>query len=114
MSDEDIAYLREMLERSYICRHFLEGRTRSQLDDDLLLYYAVAKAVELIGEAAWHVSNSARAEFPDIEWDDIIGMRHRLVHGFQKVIRDRLWEAAQQDVPTLIPQLQAALARHER
>ena len=65
MSDEDIAYLREMLERAYVCRSFLEGRTRSQLDDDLLLYYAVAKAVELIGEAAWHVSNPARAEFPE-------------------------------------------------
>ena len=48
------------------------GRTRSDLDGDLLLYYAVAKAVELIGEAAWHVTDSTRAENPEIDWNNII------------------------------------------
>ena len=52
MPDEDIVLLREMLEKSHVCRQFVERRSRSDLDDDLLLYYAVAKAVELIGEAA--------------------------------------------------------------
>ena len=88
MPDEDIVLLREMLEKAHVCRQFVEGRSRSDLDDDLLLYYAVAKAVELIGEAAWHVTDSTRAQNPEIDWNGIIGMRHRLVHGFQKINRN--------------------------
>ena len=113
MPDEDIVLLREMLEKSHVCRQFVEGRSRSDLDDDLLLYYAVAKAVESIGEAAWHVTDSTRAQNPEIDWNNIIGMRHRLVHGFQKVIRDILWTATQDGVPILITQLQMALSQHE-
>ena len=113
MPDEDIALFQEMLERAYVCRQFIGGRIRSDLDDDLLLYYAVAKAVELIGEAAWHVSDPTRIENPGIDWNNIVGMRHRLVHGFSKVIRDILWEAAQDDMPILIGQLQAALASRD-
>ena len=112
MLDEDIVHFREMLEEANICRQFINRRTRSDLDDDLLLYYAVAKAVELIGEAAWQIDDSTHAEFPEIDWRGIIGMRHRLVHGFQKVIRDRLWTVAQGGVPTLITQLEEALAQH--
>lgn len=113
MPDEDIVLLREMLEKAHVCRQFVERRSRSDLDDDLLLYYAVAKAVELIGEAAWHVTDSTRAQNPEIDWNNIIGMRHRLVHGFQKVIRDILWTATQNGVPILIAQLQMALSQHE-
>lgn len=95
------------------CRYFVEGRTRAELDNDLLFYYAVAKAVKLIGAAAWQVSGPTRAENPDIAWDRISGMRHRQVHGFQRIVRDVLWIAAQQGVPPLIAQLQAALVQHE-
>ena len=95
------------------CRNFVNGRTRSDLYDDLLFYYAVAKAVKLIGAAAWQVSGPTHAENPDIAWDRISGMRHRLVHGFQRIVRDVLWIAAQQGVPPWIAQLQAALAQHE-
>ena len=105
--------LRLMLEAAYVCWQFIEGRTRSELDDDLMFYYAVAKAVELIGETAWQVSKTALAEHPEIAWDDIIGMRHHLVHGFEKIVRDTLWTVAQQDVPILISQLQVALAQAE-
>ena len=111
MTNDDNAHLREMLDRAYVCRQFVDGRSRSDLDDDLLLYYAVAKAVELIGEAAWKVSDFTREEIPLIDWDSIVGMRHRLVHDFRGVFRDRVWAAAEYGVPVLIAQLQAALAQ---
>ncbi len=113
MPDEDIARLREMLEAALVCRYFVDGRSRAELDDDLLLYFAVAKAVELIGESAWRVSGDWRAENPDIEWDKIVGMRHHLVHGFHQIVRDSLWMAAVRDVPILIGRLQAELGQNE-
>ncbi len=114
MPDEDIAFLREMLQEAYVCRQFVHGRTRPDLDDDLLFYYAVAKVVELIGEAAWNVSDATKSENPEIEWGRMAGMRHRLVHDFQGINRDILWMAAQHGVPALIPHLEAALWRNTK
>ena len=113
LPDEDIARLQEMLEAALVCRHFVDGRSRAELDNDLLLYFAVAKAVELIGEAAQRISGDSRTENPEIEWDEIVGMRHHLVHGFHQIVRDSLWMAAVQDVPVLIGRLQAALGQNQ-
>ena len=100
-----------MLEAAEAASSFSQGRTRADLENHLLYLYGVAKAVELIGEAANYVSAIARAEFGRIDWDQIVGMRHILVHNFHGVNKDILWEAIQDDMPLLITQLQAALAQ---
>ena len=109
MPRDDNDYLRQMLEAAQTCLFFAEGRTRADLDNDLMLFYAVVKAVELIGEAASHVTWDVRARNPLIEWGQIIGMRNRLTHVFHDINRDILWNAVQYRVPVLIPQLEAAL-----
>ena len=99
-----------MLEAAEVVSYFSQGRTRADLESHLMFYYAVAKAVELIGEAANYVSAVSRAELRGIDWDKVVGMRHRLVHDFHGIDNDILWEAIQDGVPILIAQLQAALA----
>ena len=58
-----------------------------------MFYYAVAKAVELIGEAAWQTTSllSPGQNCSEIDWDDI-GMRHRLVHSFHGIDKDKVWD----------------------
>ena len=70
-----------------------------------MFLYALEKAVEIIGEAAAHVSPSVQSRHPDINWEDITGMRHWLVHAYYDVNRDVLWETVRDDVPVLIDQL---------
>ena len=74
-----------------------------------MLFYALVKAVELIGEAASHVSNEGRVLHLQIEWAQIIGMRNRLAHVFHDINRDIFWNVVQDDVPALIPHLEAVL-----
>ena len=100
-----------MLEAAEATSSFSQGRARVDLESHLLYLYGVAKAVELIGESANYVSAIARAEFGGIDWDQIVGMRNRLVHDVHGINKDILWEAIQDDMPTLISQLQAALAQ---
>ena len=92
---------------------FLQGTTRADLENHLMFYYAVAKAIELIGEAASHVSAASQSEYGGIDWDQIVGMRHHLVHNFHRIDNDILWEAVQDDMPILIAQLQVALTQRE-
>ena len=62
------------------------------------------KLVEIIGEAANHVSRESQAQLP-IDFKDVIGMRHRLVHGYFSIDFDILWDTIHQDLPVLAEHL---------
>lgn len=57
-------------------------RNRSDLDDDEIFALAMVRLVEIIGEAAKHVSQTTRDLFPDIAWRDIVGTWDRLIHAY--------------------------------
>ena len=54
---------------------FLIGRSRSDLDQDLLFARALVATIQIIGEAAKHIDSSTRARYPEIEWKEAAGMR---------------------------------------
>lgn len=53
------------------------------------------------------LSSEVRDEHDDVDWPDIIGLRHRLIHGYFDIDVELLWEIAQNDVPLLRRQLEA-------
>lgn len=69
---------------------------------DKLRYFAILKNVEIIGEAAYMISEQYKESHPEIPWNDIIRMRHVLVHGYAVVLPDILWETVQVDIPLLV------------
>jgi uncharacterized protein with HEPN domain len=89
---------------------FAAGRSRSDLDLDEMLLFALVRAVEIVGDAAARLSPEARAALPDIPWRLIVGMRNRLVHAYFDVDLDILWTTATQALPELLPALEAGLA----
>jgi uncharacterized protein with HEPN domain len=68
-----------------------------------------SKAIEIIGEAAFQTSESTRAQVPEIPWEDIVGMRHRLVHAYFDINLDVLWKTVQGDMVPLISRLEQVL-----
>jgi len=95
------------IEAVELCRH----RTRVDLDTDRLFNLALVRLVEIVGEAANRVSPAGQNRLNEIPWHQIVGMRNRIVHGYDKVNFDLLWDTIQQDLPPLIVQLKAALGR---
>lgn len=65
--------------------------------------------MEIIGEAVYKLTSKFREEHPEVNWDDIEGMRHVLVHGYYKIRPNQLWETVQNDIPELKPQIEALL-----
>ena len=63
---------------------------------------ALVKEVEIVGEAAFQVGGDTRSSLPDVPWDDIIGMRHRLVHAYFDINLDILWRTVEEDLPSLV------------
>ena len=91
---------------------FAQGRKRADLDSDRMLVLSLVKDIEIIGEAAYQTSEETRRQLTEISWDDIIGMRHRLVHAYFDINLDILWRTAQDDLPQLSAVLEKIVARY--
>jgi uncharacterized protein with HEPN domain len=66
----------------------------------------LTRLLEIIGEAANRVPDENRAEYPQLPWLQMIGLRNRLIHGYDSVDFDILWVIIQKDLPDLIGQLE--------
>ena len=106
MSKEDEIRLRHMVDAAREAASFAAGRTRGDLDADRQLVMALVKEIEIVGEAAARVSEATREHLPDIPWDELIGMRNRLVHAYFDVNLDIVWQTVQEDLPKLIALLE--------
>lgn len=106
MRPDDLIRLRHILDAAHEVIGFVHGRSRDDLGCDRQLVLALVKAIEIIGEAAHQMDPASRAEVPGIPWDDIIGMRHRLVHAYFEINLDILWKTIQGDLPPLIATLE--------
>lgn len=62
---------------------------------------ALERCVELIGEAASRLPENWRASHLEIPWRQIIAMRNVMIHGYDVVVSDVLWDVATNDVPKL-------------
>jgi uncharacterized protein with HEPN domain len=113
MLRDDAIRMRHMLDAAREAVAFARGRKRSDLDSDRMLVLSLVKDIEIIGEAAWQISPSTREQQPDIPWDDIIGMRHRLVHAYFDINLDILWRTVQDDLPALLQVLEPLLPKDE-
>ena len=111
MRETDRGRLEHMYDAAWFAYGYARERGRRDFDQDLTLTLAVVKLIEIIGEAASKVSPEGRAALPEIRWDDIIGMRNRLIHAYYDINRDIVWETATQNLPPLIRQLERALCR---
>ena len=102
--------LRHMLDHAKEAVAFARSKTRADLDADRLLNLALTRLLEVIGEAAARVSDEARAEHPEIPWPQIVGLRNRLIHGYDSVDFDILWQIVTGDLPPLIASLELVIA----
>lgn len=108
---EDEVRLGHMLEHAHEAVELCRARARADLDSDRLLNLALVRLIEIVGEAANRVSAQGRSQHPEIPWRQIIGMRNRIVHGYDEVDFDILWSVIQSDLPPLIQRLRVTLGR---
>ena len=109
LPEEDVVRLRHMLDAAEQAVAFAKGRTRQDLDGNKMLVFALVRAIEIIGEAANQVSAAGRAQAPSLPWQEMVGMRNRLIHAYFDINLDRLWDTTAQDLPALIAVLQNVL-----
>ena len=101
--------LRDMLQACSDVQEHSNGLSREEFLAHKSLYHAVLWNLTVLGEAANHLPESMIETQLDIPWGAIIGMRHRLVHGYGSIDPLIVWDVVQSAIPLLIPQLEALL-----
>jgi uncharacterized protein with HEPN domain len=109
LPENDVVRLQHMLDAGEQALAFCAGKSRADLDGDVMLRFALVHAITVVGEAAAKVTTQTREALPDIAWSLIVGMRNRLVHAYFDIDSDVLWESVNEGLPPLAAQLRAAL-----
>jgi uncharacterized protein with HEPN domain len=107
---DDNVTLRQMLDHIEEAVALARGRKRPELESDRVFFLALLKLVEIVGEAATRISDTMQAAHAEIPWREIIGTRNRLIHGYDAVDYDILWDIVTADFPPLARQVAALLA----
>ena len=90
--------IRESIDR---IEEYTRGMSFEDFSKDQKSIDAVARNLEIMGEAANRLPDEFKESHSDIEWYKIIGLRHRIVHEYFGVDLDIVWRILQKDLPEL-------------
>jgi uncharacterized protein with HEPN domain len=83
-----------------IARFTSAHRSAEELLADEADFWSVVHMLEIIGEAAAHVSSGTRVMLP-LPWLESVAARNRLAHGYFDIDPVIVWRTATEDVPLL-------------
>jgi uncharacterized protein with HEPN domain len=98
----DEAYLLDILVAARKVLGFTKGVTWEEFQRSDLLQNAVMRPLEIIGEVARKISQETKDSHPEIPWNDMIGMRNRLIHEYFRINLQTVWDTLQNDIPRLV------------
>jgi uncharacterized protein with HEPN domain len=106
MPRDDEAYLLDMLLWARRVQSFNTDTDSAAFAADIKSQAATLHGLQVIGEAASKVSANFRDAHPEIQWRQISGLRHRLVHDYGRIDMSIIWGIVQNDVGPLIAALE--------
>ncbi len=111
VTDKDRTRLLHMTDASRKAVAVVSGISLEQYTatENFGLRAATERFIEIIGEAAHHVSNDLKELNPDVPWEQIAAMRNHLIHGYMNTSDRLVWEAATTHAPRLLVQLEQML-----
>jgi uncharacterized protein with HEPN domain len=110
MPPRQIAYLLDIFRSIEAIQSYVAGQTLEEFLKDAKTQDAVLRRFLVAGEASARLTPEARAEFPDIPFTKIVGMRNRVVHDYGNVDFEIVWETIQTHLPPLFEELQRFFA----
>ena len=108
--NRDRQFLLDMLLSARIAVSYITEKARTDLESDLQLQDAVIRRLLIIGEASNRVSQTTQQNLPTIPWRFISGMRNRLVHEYDDIDLDIVWDTLQKSLPILIIELEKIIS----
>ena len=91
MSRNVLVYIKDILQNMRDAEQFIQGMTYEQFVADKKTVNAILRSIEVIGEAAKRVPDDVRAQYPQIPWKEMAGMRDKVIHLYFSVDNETVW-----------------------
>ena len=107
----DEARLRHILDAISEIQSYIKNTDIEEFINDSMKKFATVKQLEIIGEAANHISEEMKGKYSDIKWREIVGLRNILIHEYFGVDEYVVWEIITQDIPKLKSHIKRILSK---
>ncbi|NJO74773.1 MAG: DUF86 domain-containing protein [Leptolyngbyaceae cyanobacterium RM1_406_9] len=101
----DLQFLLDMLQSAELIVTYTAQCSKNEFVSNVQLQDSVIRRLLVIAEAARRVSEATQQALPNISWQEINGMRNRLVHEYDDVNLNIVWDVVQFEIPLLIEEL---------
>ena len=109
----DLAILLDIVQAAQLILAFKGGMNKAAFDADPKTQSAVLHQLMVIGEAVKRLSLEFRSSHSGLPWSDIAGMRDHLIHGYDIVDLEEVWNTATVDVSDLLAALEPLVPPQE-
>jgi uncharacterized protein with HEPN domain len=109
----DRQYLNDILTSANLAISYISSKSKEEFVADIQCQDAVNRRIEIIGEAANRVSETTRSTLAMLPWHQMIGMRNVVIHQYDAVDLDIVWDTVQDALPLLISELERFLSSEQ-
>ena len=109
MRQRDLTSLHDIVTAADLITSFINDIDRDTFDESLLIQSAVVRQIEIIGEATKRLSDDVRRQYVDIPWKQMAGMRDILIHAYDSIDPDEVWNVAMRDLPRICLQIRVII-----
>lgn len=102
----DAQLLLDMLESAKLATRYIAECSKTDFFSELQLQDAVIRRLAIVGEASRRISEATRQTFPTIPWSEISGMQNRLIHEYDDLDLEIVWDTIKISLPRLIKELE--------
>jgi Uncharacterized conserved protein len=107
-------FLQDILTSIVDIESFVDGLPYEEFVGDKKTLYAVVRSIEVIGEATKNLPEQLKAQYPQVPWKRMTGMRDKLVHGYFGIDPKTLYKAATEDIPPLKPLIERIIEEQKK
>ena len=109
----DDSYLLDILIAARKALKFIKGIDRNEFEESEIIQNAVIRPLEIIGEASARISKDFRKAHAEVPWQEMIGLRNRLIHEYFRVDYGAVWDTIQKDLPKLIELIEPIVPKED-